>query len=39
MRIDQSGIRVGEKLEGFRGVLTGTPIYEGRKKLLEERVG
>jgi circadian clock protein KaiC len=39
MRIDQSGIRVGEKLEGFRGVLTGTPIYEGREKLLEERVG
>lgn len=38
MRIDQSGIRVGDKLEGFRGVLTGTPIYEGRAKLLEERL-
>jgi circadian clock protein KaiC len=37
MRIDQSGIRVGEKLDGFRGVLTGTPIYDGRDKLLEKR--
>lgn len=39
MRIDQMGIRVGEKLEGFRGVLTGTPTYEGRGKLLEDRSG
>ena len=37
MRIDSGGIRVGEKLDGFRGVLTGTPIYEGRGKLLEDR--
>jgi circadian clock protein KaiC len=37
MRIDGGGIRVGEKLDGFRGVLTGTPIYEGRGNLLEER--
>ena len=39
MRIDTSGIQVGEKLEGFRGVLTGTPVYEGRGKLLEDRGG
>jgi circadian clock protein KaiC len=39
MRIDSSGIRVGEKLSGFRGVLTGTPTYEGRGKLLEDRGG
>jgi circadian clock protein KaiC len=37
MRIDSGGIRVGDKLDGFRGVLTGTPIYEGRGKLLEDR--
>ncbi len=37
MRIDSSGLQVGEKLEGFRGVLTGTPVYEGRGKLLESR--
>jgi circadian clock protein KaiC len=37
MRIDGGGIRVGEKLDGFRGVLTGTPVYGGRGKLLEER--
>lgn len=38
MRIDRSGIRVGEKLEGFRGVLTGVPVFEGRGKLLEDRI-
>lgn len=37
MRIDSGGVRVGEKLDGFRGVLTGTPVYEGRGKLLEDR--
>ncbi|HET7817555.1 MAG TPA: ATPase domain-containing protein [Sphingomicrobium sp.] len=37
MRIDRSGIRVGEKLEGFRGVLTGVPTFEGRGKFLEDR--
>lgn len=37
MRIDAGGVRVGNKLDGFRGVLTGTPIYEGRGKLLEDR--
>ncbi|HSR00246.1 MAG TPA: ATPase domain-containing protein [Sphingomicrobium sp.] len=40
MRIDAgAGIRVGEKLEGFRGVLTGNPIFEGRGQLLEGRGG
>lgn len=37
MRIDETGLQVGEKLDGFRGILTGTPVYEGRSKLLEER--
>lgn len=39
MRIDSGGVRVGEKLDGFRGVLTGTPTYEGRGALLEDRGG
>lgn len=39
MRIDGGGIRVGDKLDGFRGVLTGTPTYEGRDRLLEDRGG
>ncbi|MCL6730588.1 ATPase domain-containing protein [Sphingomonas hankyongi] len=39
MRIDQGGVQVGGKLDGFRGVLTGTPIYEGRERLLEDRGG
>jgi len=34
-RIDAHGLRVGEPLTGFRGVLTGTPAYIG--PLLEER--
>jgi len=33
-RIGDGGIHVGPRLEGFRGVLTGTPIYEGREQLL-----
>lgn len=37
LRIDSGGIRVGEKLEGFRGVLTGTPSFDGRSPLLEDR--
>jgi circadian clock protein KaiC len=36
MRIDKSGVQVGEKLSKFRGVLSGTPVYEG-DKLLEDR--
>ncbi len=38
LRIDSRGVRVGEKLEGFRGVLTGTPTFEGTAALLEERI-
>lgn len=38
LRIDQRGVRVGEPLVRFRGVLTGTPEYVGdRAPLLEER--
>ena len=36
-RIDEGGLQVGPKLEGFRGVLTGVPTYQGEAKLLEER--
>ena len=35
MRIHPAGIDVGEKLTKFRGVLTGTPVFEGGK-LLDE---
>ena len=28
-RLDESGIRVGEPLRDFRGILTGVPVYEG----------
>jgi len=33
-RIDRGGLRVGEPLVTFRGVLTGTPEYEGREEPL-----
>jgi circadian clock protein KaiC len=37
-RIDTRGLRVGEPLTMFRGVLTGTPAYTGDiDPLLEER--
>lgn len=37
-RIDGSGLRVGEPLTDFRGVLTGVPVYEGdRSSLLRDR--
>ena len=36
-RIDDGGIRVGPKLTGFRGVLTGTPVFEGGERLLNNR--
>ena len=39
MWIDGGGVRVGDRLSGFRGVLTGVPTYEGRGKLLGDRVG
>jgi circadian clock protein KaiC len=38
LMIDGEGLRVGPKLEGFRGVLTGVPTFEGQTTLLEERV-
>ena len=38
-RIDASGVRVGEPLVAFKGVLTGTPEYTGeRAPLMEDRV-
>ena len=37
LMIDATGIRVGAKLDGFRGVLTGVPVLEGDAKLLENR--
>lgn len=38
LRIDAEGIRVGEPLSAFRGVLTGTPEYVGpAKPLMEDR--
>ena len=37
-RVDASGVRVGEPLVAFRGVLTGTPEYTGdRAPLMEDR--
>ena len=36
-RIDGGGLQVGPKLDGFRGVLTGTPTFEGGGALLGER--
>jgi circadian clock protein KaiC len=39
IRVDQSGIAVGEALEGFQGVLRGVPVFTDadRKRLLEDR--
>jgi circadian clock protein KaiC len=38
LRIDASGLRIGEVLNGFHGVLTGTPTYAGAAApLLEDR--
>jgi circadian clock protein KaiC len=37
-RVDRGGIRVGEPLVAFKGVLTGTPEYTGdRSPLMEDR--
>ncbi len=39
-RVDAGGVRVGEPLVEFKGVLTGTPEYTGeRSPLLEDRHG
>ncbi len=38
LRIDQHGVRVGETLVSFKGVLTGTPEYKGNvSPLMENR--
>ncbi|MBY3002015.1 ATPase domain-containing protein [Rhizobium leguminosarum] len=38
LRVDRGGLRIGEPLSQFRGVLTGTPEYLGsRDPLLEDR--
>lgn len=38
LRVDAQGVRVGEPLVAFRGVLTGTPEYTGaRAPLMEDR--
>jgi circadian clock protein KaiC len=38
LRIDQQGVRVGNPLVAFRGVLTGTPEYDGiSEPLMEDR--
>lgn len=40
LRIDAGGVRVGEPLSNFRGVLTGTPEYVGAQSpLMEDRSG
>lgn len=36
-RVDSAGVRIGEPLTDFRGVLTGTPVYVGKNALLEAR--
>ena len=39
LKIGTGGIEVGPRLDGFRGVLTGTPTYEGGSTLLEDKLG
>ncbi|MBV9840727.1 MAG: AAA family ATPase [Sphingomonadaceae bacterium] len=40
LRIDQDGVRVGEPLTAFKGILTGTPEYVGSPRpLMEDRGG
>jgi circadian clock protein KaiC len=36
-RIDKQGLRVGEPLRNFSGILTGVPKYEGRDEALLEK--
>jgi len=33
-KIGDGGVHVGPRLEGFRGVLTGTPVYDGQTRLM-----
>ena len=37
-KIDGGGVRVGETLREFRGVLTGVPTYEGRTQLIGKEI-
>ena len=37
--IDGSGVRVGDPLHDFEGILTGVPTYHGRTQMLPERGG
>ncbi|WP_431286795.1 ATPase domain-containing protein [Roseateles chitinivorans] len=38
LRIDKQGIRIGEVLDAFHGVLTGVPTFEGQaEQLMEDR--
>jgi circadian clock protein KaiC len=34
LRIDSTGVQVGEPLREFRGIMTGVPQYEGKVKML-----
>ncbi len=34
LRIDSDGIRVGEPLSAFRGIMTGVPTFEGERSSL-----
>jgi circadian clock protein KaiC len=39
-RFKEGGVEVGPRLDGFRGILTGTPIYEGQEQLMSvQRAG
>jgi circadian clock protein KaiC len=37
LMITKSGIRVGEPLLGFRGIMTGAPEYTGSTKAMTDR--
>lgn len=37
LRIDSHGVRIGEPLVEFSGIMTGTPQYVGSRKLMEDR--
>jgi circadian clock protein KaiC len=39
LTITADGISVGRKLDGFRGIMTGTPVYQGESHLLERKSG
>jgi circadian clock protein KaiC len=37
LRMGPNGIRVGEPLEEYQGVMTGVPIYQGNSGMLHEQ--